>query len=91
MQKHHHILPAASNLLGIALLIIAGLNLTKVARTSLADEVAWAAAVCLSLSCLFSYLAIRAEPQSSAFEPWADRIFFAGLILLCGSVLVLAF
>ena len=41
MPKHPHILNAASNLLGIALVIITGLNVSKVAHRSFADEVAW--------------------------------------------------
>jgi hypothetical protein len=90
MPKHHHILPAASNLLGIALIIIAGLNVSKMAKETISDEVAWVAAVCLTLSCLFSYMAIRAEPQPTRYENWADRVFFAGLVILLGSVLILA-
>jgi hypothetical protein len=48
MPKQPHILNAASNLLGIALLIIAGLNVSQIARHSIADEIAWVAAICLS-------------------------------------------
>lgn len=90
MQKHPHILNAASNLLGIALAIIAALNISHVARASLGDEVAWVAAVLLCLSCLFSYCAIRAEPEPSRFEAWADHVFLAGLIILFSAVIVLA-
>ncbi len=91
MPRHTHILNAASNLLGIALIIIAGLNVTKVAPDTFADEIAWLAALLLSLSCLLSYAAIRAEPEPSRWENWADRIFLAGLLVLFGSVVVLAF
>jgi hypothetical protein len=90
MPKHPHILNAASNLLGIALIIIAGLNVASIAHKTLADEVAWLAAACLSLSCLFSYIAIRAEPRRTRFEGWADGIFLLGLAALFVSVLVLA-
>lgn len=90
MQRHHHILPAASNLLGIALVIIAGLNVTGIRHRTFADEIGWLAALTLTLACLFSYLAIRAEPAASRFADWADRVFFAGLILLLGAVLTLA-
>jgi hypothetical protein len=90
MPKHHHILNAASNLLGISLIFITGLHITGVAKRTLADEIAWIAAICLSLSCLFSYLAIRSEPTISRYEEWADRVFLAGLSVLIFAVFVLA-
>jgi hypothetical protein len=90
LPKHPHILNAASNLLGIALLVITGLHVSNVAGHSTSDEVAWAAAFLLSFSCLTSYLAIRAEPRSSRFEAVADVTFLAGLLALVMSVLVLA-
>lgn len=90
MRRHHHILPAASNLLGIALLIITGLNVTGVGRHTIADEVAWLSALALSLSCILSWLAIRAEPSESRYADWADRIFFAGSLLLFAAVFALA-
>lgn len=90
MPKHHHILNAASNLLGIALIIIAGLHLTGTAEKTLADEIGWVAAACLSISCLFSYIAIRRDPEPSRFEDWADRSFLAGLVCLVLAVFTLA-
>jgi hypothetical protein len=90
MPKHTHILNAASNLLGIAFVIIAGLNVTGMTGKTFADEVAWAAAVLLSLSCLLSYLAIRAEPNGGRAESVADVAFLLGLVALFASVLVLA-
>ena len=91
LPKHPHILNAASNLLGIALLIIAGLNVAHRTQGSIADEIAWLAALCFSLSCLFSYVAVRAEPKASRYEDWADRIFLAGLLAMLASVAILAF
>jgi hypothetical protein len=90
MPKHPHILNAASNLLGIALLIITGLHVSRYSANSFADEVAWGAAVSLMLSCLFSYLAIRAEPRPTRYERLADTVFLLGLLCLFGSVVVLA-
>ena len=90
MPKHPHILNAASNLLGIALLIITGLHVSRYSAGSIADEIAWAAALSLMLSCLFSYLAIRAEPRPSRYEKLADSVFLLGLLCLFGSVVVLA-
>ncbi len=90
MQRPSQILNAASNLLGIALVIIAGLNVSHVADKSFADEIAWVAAVCLASSCLLSYLAIRHESAARLTETWADRIFLLGLATLIGSIVVLA-
>jgi hypothetical protein len=93
VQRTSHILSAASNLLGIALLIIAGLNVSQVARSSLADEIAWGAALALAASCLLSYLALRtpqAEPTVVRIEHWADRVFLVGLFALFASIVVLA-
>ena len=90
MPKHPHILNAASNLLGIAFVIIAGLNVTRLTGRTLADEVAWLAAILLSLSCLLSYLAIRSEPKGARAEAWADLAFMLGLVALFAAVLVLA-
>ena len=90
MQKHPHILNAASNLLGIALVIIAALNVAGKSQTSFSDNVGWAAAMCLSLSCLLSYVALRSESRAERAEAWADRIFLCGLVLIIASVAVLA-
>jgi drug/metabolite transporter (DMT)-like permease len=90
MQRPTHILNAASNLLGIALLIIAGLNVSHIADKSFADEIAWVAALCFAASCLLSYLTLRHERRGEVTELWADRIFLAGLGTLIGSIIVLA-
>lgn len=90
MPKHHHILPTASNLLGIALIIITGLHVSDVARHTFADEIAWAAALFFILACTFSYLGIRDEVHEERFEHFADLAFLAGLATLSASVLVLA-
>ena len=91
MPKHTHILNAASNLLGIALIIVTALHVTGSSSESVADEIAWLSAVCFSLSCLLSYFAIRAEPRSIRYELWADRIFLVGLFGLFSAVTTLAF
>jgi hypothetical protein len=88
--KSTHILNAASNLLGIAMLIVTGLKITGHARTTYADEAALVAAVLLALSCLLSYLAFRRGDPNSPLEDWADRIFLAGLVSLVGAVAILA-
>jgi hypothetical protein len=91
MQRTHHILSAASNLLGITLLIIAGLHITKTSARTFADEVAWGGAICFSVSCLCSYIAIRSEKQGGRMESIADALFMIGLALLLMSIVVLGF
>ena len=90
MHRPSHILNAASNLLGIALLVIAGLNVSHMTEQSFADKIAWVAAICLAASCLMSYLALRHESRAELAEHWADRIFLIGLLMLIGSIVVLA-
>jgi hypothetical protein len=86
-----NILNAASNLLGITFVIITGMNLTGASRTSYADEIAWAAAVCLTASCLLAYLALRdRKGRGQRYEDLADRFFLAGLITLMSAVLWIA-
>lgn len=90
MQRPTHILNAASNLLGIALVIIAALNVSHMTEKNIADRIAWIAALCFASSCLLSYLAIRHERRGELAEHWADRIFLIGLATLIGSIIVLA-
>jgi hypothetical protein len=89
-MKTHHILNAASNLLGIALLIITGLHITNHARGTIADEIAWIGAVLFALSCLFSYQSIRSGKDEDFFEMLADRVFLLGICALLISVSTLA-
>jgi len=88
MARHHHVLAASTNLLGIALLIITGMRVTGLAAKSIGDEIAWVSAMCFAIGCVLSYAAIRREPEPTRFEVWADRIFMAGLATLVASVLV---
>jgi hypothetical protein len=90
MQRSHHILSAASNLLGITLLIIAGLNIANRAEKSFADEIAWIGALGFALSCGLSYLAIRSGNDQSRSENAADILFLIGLLALVVAVAVLA-
>jgi len=90
MPRSHHILSAASNLLGITLLIIAGLHIANRAEKSFADEIAWIGALCFALSCGLSYLAIRSGNDASRSETIADILFLIGLLALVIAVAVLA-
>ena len=63
MGRNGHILNAASNLMGIALLIVTGINITDEAQRTYADETATFAAVLLAVSCLLSYLSLRSDER----------------------------
>jgi len=91
VNRNSHIINAASNLLGIALLIVAGIHIAGRAEKNIADEIAWIAAVLLSISCTLAYFSIRRDPVIKALEDWADRVFVVGMLVLVGAVSVLAF
>jgi hypothetical protein len=85
-----HILNAASNLLGISIVLITGLKVTGHGGGTMADEIAWLATLAFAISCLLSYLDLRAEPGDASHEKWADRLFLVGLAALIIAALVLA-
>ncbi|WP_298168916.1 hypothetical protein [Novosphingobium sp.] len=89
MARTHHILNAASNLLGISLLLIAGLRISDSGGKTMADEIAWMSAAGFSISCFFSYLALREGPRAEVYEAVADRSFLVGLATLVVAVGVL--
>lgn len=94
MNRSPHILNVSSNLLGITLLIIAGLHLTDRSAQSFADEIAWIGAVCFLTACFLSYVSLgdgrRSERAGRRLETWADRIFLLGMTSLFCAIVVLA-
>lgn len=91
MKRSHHILGAASNLLGISLLIIAGLHITNRSAQTITDEIAWIAASFLAASCFLSYFSLRSDDENDRLESIADLIFIIGLVLLVLAVFGLGF
>jgi len=86
-DKSQHILNAASNLLGVSLVIITGLHITAISKHTIADEIALAAAALLMGSCLLSYQSIRGGPDW--YERVADPIFLLAQLLLFAAVTAL--
>src|SRR5262249_43549330 len=82
MNRHPHILNAASNLLGICFVIIGALKLTSSNARSYADETAWAAAVMFLISIVASYCAIRSGDRLEWLTVAADASFFVAIFLL---------
>jgi hypothetical protein len=91
MDRHPNILNAASNLLGISFIIIAGLSLTKSNGRSAADEIAWVSAICFLASIFLSYIAIRKHSETGWQAVWADWIFMGGVAALTLATLVVGF
>ncbi|HEX2594212.1 MAG TPA: hypothetical protein VHL34_22110 [Rhizomicrobium sp.] len=90
MDRHPHILNAATNLLGICFVIIGGLKLAHQNTNTHSDELAWVAASFLLSSIVLSYLAIRngnTRPWQTTFSDWA---FLAGIAALVLSMVVAA-
>jgi len=90
MHRPPHILNAASNLLGISLLVITGLKFTHQSEHTFADEIAWVAAAGFTVSCLLAYLSIRDDAENRWHEEWADKAFILGLVALVAAVITFA-
>ena len=84
-----HVFNASTNLLGFCLVVLTSLHVTDRTEHSIVDEVTSLVILLLTLSCLFSFLSIRAneEKKQVRFERLADVLFFA---CLTGIFLVVA-
>jgi hypothetical protein len=89
MQRHPHILNAATNLLAICFIIVGGLKIANKNQQSYADELAWCASFLMLISIVSSYIAIRNGDE----QPWQNRVadwsFLAGIFVLVASMIVL--
>ena len=90
MNRHTHILNAASNLLGICFVIIGGLKFSNLNARSYSDEAAWTAALLLFVSVILSYLAIRNNDARTWQIAVADGAFIVGIVTLMLSVVMAA-
>jgi hypothetical protein len=94
-KNSSHILGAATNLLGICLVIITSLHLTSNVANSLLDEFVSIIAFSLILSATFSYLSLRNKDEIKAetLEKTADFFFLSSLfcILIILLILVIKF
>jgi len=90
MNRHHHILNAASNLLGICFVIIGVLKISDLNAKSYSDEAAWLAAMLLFVSVILSYFAIRNDDSRTWQVEFADGAFIAGTVTLMLSVVMAA-
>ncbi|WP_417428861.1 hypothetical protein [Halpernia sp.] len=83
-EKSPHILNASSNLLGFCLLIITSLKITNTDKSTYLDEFVGIAALLFTMSCIFSFLAIRSENEKYKikYESFADFLFLGALICI---------
>lgn len=91
-EKSPHILSSSTNLLGFCLIILTGIKITRTSEVSYVDEIAAITAFLLMMSCLFSFLSIRAEveAQSEKMENIADYIFLLSLVLLSCTIILIS-
>ena len=86
-----HILPTASNMLGLCFLIFSIVKVNKFAQLTLLDEMTAFSMLLFLISCLFSYASIRARSREARFERIADIFFMIGLISLTSITLIFVF
>lgn len=92
-KKSPHILNAASALLGFCLVILTSLKITNVSNQTHIDEVAGLASLSLTLSCIFSFMAIRTKHKKNEYryDTIADYLFMCSLVCISLSVLLVTF
>lgn len=88
-----HILGASANLLGFTFFVLSGVKALGVAASGLITEMTALSILFFTSSCLMSFLAIRTRSsvRSRRYELVADFVFFAGLFIVTGISILLAF
>jgi hypothetical protein len=86
----HHILPAASNLLGICFVILSFMKVTKAGLETIIDEMVAISIVLFLAASILSYASIRAQKKGERYEKAADIIFLSGLSLLAITAVIIA-
>ena len=86
-----HILPTASNLLGLCFVILGMIKIYAFGEKTLLDEMTAFCMVIFLSACLFSYASIRAAVKSEKYEKIADALFVVGLTCITLIAVVIAF
>lgn len=87
-----HILPAASNLLGLCFLILTLKKIWKVNTVGrFIDKLDGVTILIFLAASLFSYASMRAARRGELYERIADIVFLSGLVLLALIAFVTAF
>lgn len=87
-----HVLNAASNLMGICLIIQTSIKVLGYGAKSYIDELTAVDTCFFMVACLFSYLSIRSKQpiRGERLEGIADVAFLLGLVLLFVMVLLIS-
>jgi hypothetical protein len=88
-----HILPTASNLLGICFIILNFIKIWKVGRVEaiIIDKLVGLAMGLFLTACILSYASMRSRKRPEVYEKGADLIFLIGLIFLTVIAVISAF
>ena len=88
-----HILPTASNLLGICFIILNFVKIWKIGRVEviIIDKLVGVSMILFLSACLLSYASMRVHKRSDLYEKGADLIFLLGLIFLTMIAVISAF
>ncbi len=81
-DKSSHILSTSATLFGLCYVVFTSLKSLRLDANTLIDEFTAVSMVLFMISCIFSFLAIRAVKKSMLFENIADYVFLAGLFTL---------
>jgi hypothetical protein len=92
-KKSPHILNTSSNLLGFCLVVLTSLKISKYNEQTLIDEITGVIAIFLTVSSIFSFLAIRSKTEQfrEHYERIADIVFLIALILISIITFMIAF
>jgi uncharacterized membrane protein len=87
-KTSQHILGTAANLLGFCLIIITSVHLANKAAGTLIDELTSVVALILTVSSVFSFLALRSENKERDYklEQIADYLFMGSLLGIFGII-----
>jgi len=86
-----HILPTASNLLGLCLVLLSFIRLSRMSGETIIDEGLGIVIILFLASCIFSYASMRSQRQTEKYEKIADMIFLIGLSCLAIIAMVIIF
>lgn len=86
-----HILPTASNLLGLCFVLLSFIKLSKMSGETIVDEALGIEIIVFLASCIFSYASMRSRRQTDKYEKIADVIFLIGLGFLALISMVIIF
>lgn len=89
----HHILTTAATMVGVCITVISIVRLTELSLsiTSIIDNIMSLDSLLFLLSCVLSYLSLRASSRyAGGLERWANVLFLVGLVIMVAASFMLA-